>query len=107
LDTGNAQSGEALPVSTGSAIVLPPLFLEDPDGPGPTLANNFSRNFCACDQRLAYHDTVVAVNEPHVIQFDRPADVSWEAFHLYLSPRFHSILFPTSFNDCVHVQLPP
>jgi hypothetical protein len=83
------------------------LFLEDRDGSGPTLVKDFSRNFCACDQRLADHDTFVAMNEPHVIQFNRPADVSGEALHLYLRSLFHSILFSTCFNNRVHVHLPP
>jgi hypothetical protein len=53
FDTGNTQFGKALAMAIGPPIVLAPLFLEDGDGAGPTLADDLSLDCRPFDQRLS------------------------------------------------------
>lgn len=83
-------------------VILAPLLLEDHDRSSPALVNDFRRDLCALDQRLADHDALVAVNQPHFAQFHPTADISRETFDLKEGPAFDAILLTACFHYCVH-----
>ena len=93
-------------MAIGPPIVLAPLFLEDGDGAGSTLVDDFGLDGGPFDQRLSDCYSCVAVNQPNLAEFDRPPDLAGKGFHLDQRSSFNAILLAACLNDCVH-NLPP
>jgi hypothetical protein len=90
-----------------TSIIFAPLFLEDHDRSSPALVDDFRRDLCAFDQWLSDENAFIAMNQPHVAQYDSATDVARETFDLKEGPVFHAILFAARFHYCVHKCFPP
>ena len=53
FDAGNAQFSKALAMAIGPPVILAPLFLEDGDGAGPALVDDFGFDGRSFDQGLS------------------------------------------------------
>lgn len=106
-DLSDPQLRKALPVASGSAIIFATLLLENRDGPGASLADDFRGDSRAGNDRLADDQSTVAIQQSNLVDLHGMADIARERLHLEYGPCFHSILFSTCFDNSVHVRPSP
>jgi hypothetical protein len=68
-------------MAIGPPIVLAPLFLEDGNGAGPALVNDFGFDGGPFDQWLSDCYTFIAVDQPNLAEFDCSPDLAGKGLH--------------------------
>src|SRR5581483_1085427 len=105
VDAGDPNLCITLPVAFRPPVVLPALLLENHDRAGSPVLDDLRHHTRALDNRLADQETVVAVDQPNPVQFDRAADFAGQRFHLQQGPRLDTILFATGLYDRIHMGM--
>jgi hypothetical protein len=77
-DLSDPQLRKALPVASGSAIILSALFLKDRDRSRASLADNFRGDSSAGDDRLADHQSIVTIQQSNLVDLHGMADIARE-----------------------------
>jgi len=108
----NAQAGEVLPVTSGTAVVGAVAIMENADFFAPELLDY--RNFydCAFDERLTNDSFVVVANQQDIRNIITVIDFVGEFFDINQRADFSAVLVSTSANNCIHawvsnLHLPP
>src|SRR6185437_16607844 len=94
----NQQLSESLSVPTGSAIVLAALLLKNGNRSSSSLPHDFSCDLGSVNEGLAYKNTVIAMYNMDLVEFNLGPDISRQPFDLDRRACFNSILFAACLN---------
>ena len=69
-------------------------------------------HYLGCDQspgheRLPDQQTIITMDQPDLLQLHRRADLTRQGGDLQHRSGFHTVLFSTRFDYCIHVLNPP
>ena len=91
-------------MSFGPAIILPTLFLENSDSPRSPLFQDLPGDGGVVNCRHAELVSAISGEEQNLPKGDDCSNIALNVFDLEDFPRAGTILFPSGFKDCIHVD---